>query len=346
MTIPDLSLPFDVALPAFALTVLAGAILGALTAAVLLTPGSARQRPPSHPLAWAGIAALIAGCLLFGAFADRGQASLAAAAVAAAAGALACRSISGRVAAARAAGGAATLSEGELRRDKTRSDRWVLVTGPADSGKSELVAAMIAAARERLARPVRSARAGDLRATELAVQDRRGSSETLRLWEATAVGDELPPLEDFDAVVLTIDPLRHAPLADSFPDALRGDRLPVDANESVLELAGLLRGDCLVWAVATKADLLRFSVHPGLLEWPLQAGPGWYRQVRSMSVMERRGLAEALGLEELTREHRPSFDWGTGSPLFACRGGARRRPPFGAPELMNSMLEVLWPVMS
>ena len=237
------------------------------------------------------------------------------------------------------------LPDDELRRGKTRSDRWVLVTGPSNSGKTALVDTMIAAPSLQLAGAVRRADDGELRATELAVRDRRGNAWTLRVWEAPSIDGHrgrLPSLDDFDAVVLTVDPVQHAPIADSFPDVLREGRTPADANGNVLHLAGALPGGPRVWAVATKADLLRFSVRPELLDLPLRTGPGWYEQMRSMDVLERRRLAEALGLDQLTREHQPAFTWGTGSPLFAYRGGSGDQKPFGAPELMNSMLDALW----
>lgn len=348
MNFPDLPLPFDLALPdingAVALTVLLSALLGGLAVDVLLTMRPFSRHRTSRLAAVLSLAALIAGCLVFGAFADHSQNSLVAAAVVAAPGALAYWAVY------RSGGGdrqdeAGVLPDSELRRGKTRSDRWVLVTGASHSGKTALVDTMIAVPSLPLAGAVRRAEDGELRATELGVRDRRGSVWTLRVWEAPSIDGHrgrLPSLDDFDAVVLTVDPVQHAPIADSFPDVLREGRTPADANGSVLHLAGALPGGPRVWAVATKADLLRFSVHPELLDLPLRTGPGWYEQVRSMSVEERRRLADALGLDQLTREHEPAFTWGTGSPLFAYRGGSGDQKPFGAPELMNSMLEALW----
>ena len=350
MSVPDVALPFGLALPAidraFVLTMLLAALLGGLAVDVLLTLRPFSRHRPSHVGSLLGLMMLIGGCLVFGAFAARGQIPFIVAAVAAALGAFAYWWAHHKIVAEPDAGAAGLLTDADLRRAKTRSDRWVLVTGLAGSGKTRLVEEMIATAPSRLAGPVRSAEDGKLRATEVAIRDRRGGSAMLRLWEAPSIDrgrGRLPALDDFDAVVLTIDPVQHAPIADSFPEALRGAHAPADANEGVLRLAGALGGDCLVWAVATKSDLLRFSVHPGLLGLPLQPGPGWYRQVQSMDVMTRRELAETLGLDQLTREHQPAFAWGSGSPLFAYLGGANGRQPFGVADLMDGILDALWP---
>ena len=331
MSVPDVALPFGLALPAidraFVLTMLLAALLGGLAVDVLLTLRPFSTHRPSHVGSLLGLMMLIGGCLVFGAFAARGQTPLVVAAVAAALGAFAYWWAHRKIVAEPDVAG--LLTDADLRRAKTRSDRWVLVTGLAGSGKTTLVEEMIASASSRLAGPVCSAEDGKLRATEVAVHDRRGGSAMLRLWEAPSIDrgrGRLPALDDFDAVVLTIDPVQHSPIADSFPETLRGGRAPADANESVLQLAGALRGDCLLWAVATKSDLLRFSVHPGLLGLPLQPGPGWYRQVQSMDVMTRRELAETLSLDQLTREPPASFRVGVRQP-GVCVSGKRSRTP-------------------
>ena len=348
MNIPDLPAGFALPAvdPAAALTVLFAALLGTATADVVATLRPFARRRTSRIRALLGLVALVAGCLVFGASVDRDETVLVASAVGAVLGLLGYWMARLKLGQDSDAGTTDVLSDAELRRDKTGSDRWVLVTGLAGSGKTSLVGEMIAAAPTRLAGPVRNAEDGALRVTEVAVQDPMGGVGLLRIWEAAAVGDgsrRLPPLDEFDASVLTIDPAQHAPIADSFPDVLRGGRSPVDANASVLQLAGSMRGNCLVWGVATKADLLRFSVHPKLLDLPLQPGPGWYRQVRNMDVMARRELAEMLELDQLTREHEPAFAWGTGSPFFVYLGGSNGRQAFGGGELMNAMLEALWP---
>lgn len=347
MSFPDLPLTFDLALPninaAVPLTVLLSAFLGALAADVLLVMRPFSRHRTSGLAAAVSLAALIAGCLALGAYAEHSQSTLVAAAITAALGALAYWAMHRRD------DGdhrdeAGVLPDSELRRGKTRSDRWVLVIGPSHSGKTTLVETMISGPSLRLAGAVRRAEDGELRATELGVRDRRGSVWALRVWEAPSINGHrgrLPPLDDFDAFVVTIDPVQHAPIADTFPDVLRQGRTTADANGSVLQLAGALAGGQRVWAVATKADLLRFSVHQELLDLPLRTGPGWYEQVRSMDVFERRRLAEALGLDQLTREHEPAFEWGTGSPLFAYSGGSGDQQAFGTPDL-NAMFDAVW----
>jgi len=320
-------------------------IVGVLTADVLLRLRPFSQRSRSRVASLTSFLTLIAGCLALGARVPVGPFAFAASG-AALIGVLVYWQAYTRVTRDRGVGSAAVLSDSELRRDKGSTDRWVLVVGPDGSGKTTLVQQMLSAATTRLAGPMRSAEDGRVRVTEVMVDDRRGDSAALRLWEAPSIEGRkgrLPDLDSFDAVVMTIDPLQHAPIADSFPEALRRGRPTDDANESVLRLASALRSGCLAWAVTTKADLLRFSVRAELLALPLQPGPGWYQQVRGMDITERRRLAETIGLEQVTREHEPAFMWGTGSPWFAYAGGSNGLRPLGAPDLIRELLDAMWP---
>ena len=190
--------------------------------------------------------------------------------------------------------------------------------------------------------PPRRAEDGDLRVTELGLDDRRGAELKFRFWEARSIEGRrkrLPALSDFDAVVLVVDPTQHEPFARSFPDTLRDGREPADANDDVLRLSEVLDGGCTAWAVVTKADLLRLSVHPSLVD-SLPVGPEWYRRLRDMSVIERRPLVDELDLGQLLVEHQPAFEWGRGSPLLAFAGDARD-DRFGARDLLRALLETL-----
>lgn len=347
MNIPEL--PVELALPtiqrAVALTVVLAAFLGGVAAHVVTTLRPFARHRTSPVGALLGLSALVAGCIAFGTIVVREQAVLLAAAVASGIGASGYSLVYTGLGRRADAGASDVLSDAELRRAKTRADRWVLVTGPPGSGKTALVTQMMGAAPDRLMGPVRNARDGALRVTQVAVQDPVGGVGQLRVWEAPTLGARsrrLPSLEEFDAAVLTIDPVQHAPIADSFPDMLQGGS-PVDANGAVLQLADSMREGCVVWAVATKSDLLRFSVHPGLLDLPLQPGPGWHQQVRGMDVRARRELAETLELGQLTRDHQSAFRWGTGSPLFTYVGGSNGQGAFGSSELMRTVLDTLWP---
>ena len=346
MTVPDFALPFDLTLPDIdrivALTVLLGASLGALAADVLLTLRPFARHRTSRLTAALMLAALVAGSVAFGAVADHSQTSLAAAAVAATLGALTYGWGVRKAEAGGDPGTAGVLSDDELRRGKTGSDHWVLVVGPAASGKTALVGGMIGEARTRMRAPSRSAEDGDLRVTELGLSDRRGAELKLRFWETCSIEGHrrrLPSLSDFDAVVLVVDPTQHKPIAGSFPDTLRDGSEPTDANDDVLQLSEALSGGCTVWAVVTKADLLRLSVHPPLVD-SLPVGPGWYGRLRDMSVLDRHPLVQELDLGQLLVEHQPAFEWGTGSPLFAFAGDARG-DPFGARDLLGALLDTL-----
>ena len=343
VNVPDFSLPaID---PEVALTVLGGALLGALTADVLLMLRSFSRRRTSRLRSVLGLAALVVGCLVFAALVDRGGRALPVAVAVAVPAGLAYGWALGRVGTEPDSAAASMLSDWELRRDKTRADRWVLVTGAKGSGKTALVGGMIAAERARLAGALRRARDGEVEISELPVRDPDGAIGRIRFWDAPFIRSRrgrLPSLDEFDAVVVTIEPALHTPIAESFPSVLRGGRIPLDANASILQLAGALPDGCLVWAVIAKADHLRLSVHPGLLSLPLAAGPDWHQQLRQMDVIGRHHLAEALELGQLTNEHQPAFRWGSGSPLVAFSGSVNGREAFGAAELMHALVDSLW----
>lgn len=346
MALPDFAPPVDLTLPDIewvaVRTVLLGASLGALAADVLLTLRPFARHRTSRLAAALALLTLVAGCLAFGAFADRAPTSLAAAAVVAVLGALIYGWMVHEATASPDMAERGLLSDDELRRAKTGSDRWVLVAGPAASGKTTLIEGMIREAHPRMSAPPRSGEDGDLRVTELVVRNPGGHQRRLRFWEARSIDGHrgrLPSAAAFDAVVLVVDPTQHAPIAGSFPGVLRDGREPADANDDVLRLSEVLGGGCRVWAVATKADLLRLSVHPPLVD-SLPVGPGWYGRLRGMDVMGRGPLAGALELRQLLRPHTPAFEWGIGSPLLAFAGDARGEP-FGAPELLAALLETL-----
>ena len=90
MSVPDVALPFGLALPAidraFVLTMLLAALLGGLAVDVLLTLRPFSRHRPSHAGSLLGLMMLIGGCLVFGAFAARGQIPFIVAAVVAALG--------------------------------------------------------------------------------------------------------------------------------------------------------------------------------------------------------------------------------------------------------------------
>ena len=340
MIVPDFALPFALTRPdiepVVALTVLLGALLGALTADVLFTLRPFARRRTSRPMTVLVLGTLLAGCIVFGALADRDQTSLATAAVVAFVGALIYGWWVHRGTDSPDPGAPGLLTDAELGH-KAVSDRWVLVAGPAASGKTTLIEGMVRAAHPLIAAPLRNSEDGDLRVTELVLGTLR-----LRFWEARSIEGRrrrLPSLSDFDAVVLVVDPTQHMPIAGSFPDTLRDGREPADANDDVLRLSEVLDGGCTVWAVATKADLLRLSVHPPLVD-SVPVGPGWYRRLRDMSVVERRPLVEELDLSQLLVEHQPAFAWGRGSPLLAFAGDARD-DQFGARDLLRALIETL-----
>ncbi len=340
---------------------LLGLALGALatTAATMLQPFSPRRRTRRE--AGGVLAALIALSVAGGAIAYEIDApALAAAPVFAAAGAaFAWRADRRRAGDDAGDGGLLPDAEIEaaLERGQGDGDRWVLVAGAAASGKSALVGQMIAAALsgEQFrphAPPRRSEERVGARVSELSIRDRNGGRARLWFWESRDLeaADRLPPLRDFDGVVLAVDPTRAAAVADTFPPGLAPGGEPVDADREVLRLAeafaehGAPRG---VWAAVTKADLIRFSVADGLLTFPVHTGPEWHDQLSTLPLYSgeqtRRGLADRLGLGCLAREHRPAFAWNSGSPYLAYSPAraVSGRPPFGGRDLLGSIRDAL-----
>jgi hypothetical protein len=248
------------------------------------------------------------------------------------------------------------LSDQELGRQKEDSDHWVLVTGAIASGKSTLINQMVEAAVSsdtfndlQLDGGKRSAESGSATAVELRLISPKDGPVRLRIWESehlTSSSNQLPALHDFDAIVAVVDPTRLSGITNTFPDGVKLRNEPVDANSMVLDIVDALghdRSSPTVWLVITKADLIRFSVAPGLLKFPIQAGPAWREQLALLNIVGRWRLAEELNLEQLNRSHEPAFKWGAGSPLLTFNGGhpGRTGEPFGGPELMKLIVDAL-----
>lgn len=337
---------------------LLGLALGALAtaAATMLQPFSPRRRTPRE--AGGVLAALIALSVAGGAIAyEIDSPALAAAPVFAAAGAaFAWRADRRRAGDDADDGGLLPDAEIEaaLERGRGDGDRWVLVAGAAASGKSALVGQMIAAALSGgqfhpHAPPRRSEERGGARVSELSIGGRNVGRARLWFWESRdleAAG--LPPLRDFDGIVLAVDPTRAAAVADTFPPGLAPEGEPVDADREVLRLAeafgedGRPRG---AWPVITKADLIRYSVAEPLLAFPVHTGPEWYMQMETMphdfADRTRRELANRLGLGCLARDG--AVAWSSGNPYLAYSPAraVSGRPPFGGRELLGSIRDAL-----
>ncbi len=244
------------------------------------------------------------------------------------------------------------LGAADLRRAKETGDCWLLVTGAPGAGKTALVERMVAQAHRsmRLAAPPRQGAHRDLRATELPTRQADGSARRLRLWEHT--WDEGLPTQpasgDIDGVALVIDGTGVRDTADRFPPAVRTGEA-IDANARALAVAEWLPRGRPVWLVVTKADLLRLSIHPALME-RLKVGPDWDRQLRAFSPVERGHLARAIGVAEqggdTTAGGTAPFERGQGSPFLAYAGrGDTGEGAFGGAELLRAIVGTLAPDM-
>ena len=222
------------------------------------------------------------------------------------------------------------LSPRELWGPKEAGDCWVLVTGAPRSGKTALIARMVASGYVQLAAPVRHGEGDGLCATELLAQGADGSARRLRFWEHTRERETdlpgRPAAGDLDGVVHVIDGTRVRGTADSFPPAVRtGDA--IDADAGTLALADWLPKGRPVWLAITKADLLRLSIAPELVE-QLKVGRDWNDQLRNLSPPDRGKLAETIGATKhggtLTSDGKAPFERGQGSPflVYAGRGDA------------------------
>lgn len=352
----------------WAVAALLGFSFGALAAGVLsmLRPFSRRRESPRQAAAM--LAALIALSAIGGRYGGPDGPLLAVAAACAAAGGL-LHWAADRPRAAADADERGLLPDREIRAAiegaKPDGDRWVLVTGAARSGKTALVEQLHDAAVSGDAFPLhaptrRSVEDAGVRVTEINPIDRRGGAARLWLWESRAfegLPGRLPALRRFDGVVLAVDPVRAAPVAATFPPGLADGEGPVDVDQQVLRLADAIgagggAGPRGVWAVITKADLIRFSVAEALLAFPVRSGPDWRAQMSSLHVdfaeparrgQTRRELARCLGLDCLDREHRPAFRWGTDSPYLAHSPGRSRagREPFGGANLLRNIRDAV-----
>ena len=235
-----------------------------------------------------------------------------------------------------------------MARQKRDGDYWVLILGPAGSAKSSFIDATLQTGLERRSvessplGPARSGNAGSSRVTEWPVRvgDRL---VTLRFWEVdtlTGVGKRpTPPMAEFDAVVVATDPTRVLGLAESLPEALRGQPL-YDATQlllAALEAVAAVPHPPVVWAIVTKADLLRFSVAPSLVS-SMHVGAGWYRQLKDLNVVQRAQLLRSMGLAALA-DRQPGVESGGGSPLMTfTEKGIPTMPPFGTFEFIDAVL--------
>ena len=245
------------------------------------------------------------------------------------------------------------LSPRELWRPKEAGDCWVLVTGAPRSGKTALIARMVASGYVQLAAPVRHGEGDGLFATELLARGADGGARRLRFWEHTREADlpGRPVADDLDGVVHVIDATRVRGTADSFPPAVRaGDA--IDADAGTLALAEWLPKGRPVWLAITKADLLRLSIAPELVG-RLEVGPGWRDQLRNLTPGQRAELARSIGAAghggDTVHDGQAPFERGQGSPflVYAGRGDAGDGAFGGAGSagLVGAIVDTLAPDM-
>ena len=250
------------------------------------------------------------------------------------------------------AGDPARLSIRELRRRKEAGDCWILVTGAPRSGKTALIARMVASGYVQLAAPVRHGEGDGLCATELLAQGADGMARRLRFWEHTRETDlpGRPAAGDLDGVVHVIDATRVRGTADSFPPAVHTGGA-IDADAGTLALAAWLPKGRPVWLAITKADLLRLSIAPELVG-RLEVGPGWHDQLRNLTPGQRADLARSIGAAEhggdTVHDGQAPFERGQGSPFLAYAGrGDAGDGAFGAGSagLIGAIVDTLAPDM-
>lgn len=243
----------------------------------------------------------------------------------------------------------------ELWRQKEAGDCWVLVTGAPRSGKTALISRMVEAASAyvQLAAPVRHGEGDGLCVTELSARGADGSARRLRFWKHTRETRETdlparPAAGDLDGVVHVIDATRVRGTADSFPPAVRaGDA--IDADAGTLALAAWLPRGRYLWLAITKANLLRLSIAPELVE-QLKVGRDWNDHLRNLNPPERGKLAETIGATEhggdMVNDGKAPFERGQGSPflVYAGRGDAGDGA-FGGAELVRLIVDTLAPDM-
>ena len=100
-----------------------------------------------------------------------------------------------------------------------------------------------------------------------------------------------------------------------------------------------------MWLAITKANLLRPSIHPKLVE-QLKVGRDWDDHLRNLNPPERSKLAETIGVTQhggtLTSDRQAPFERGQGSPFLTYAGrGDAGDGAFGGAELVRLIIDTL-----
>jgi hypothetical protein len=230
-----------------------------------------------------------------------------------------------------------------------------MVTGAPGSGKSSLIASMVRAATRgstalrpwKATDPAATGPTGALPVTEIMLSAPTGRLLRVRFIESER-SDQMPgsrqSSDDLDAIVMVIDPTQLAGIGETFPQLTTGGHKgQIDAARALLALkstwsrSGGARS--VIWVAISKPDLLRLSIDPHLVTFPVAIGPGWYRQMSQMGPQDRQRLAERLGMGLLASPD--DGNWGGGNPwLIHCRP-TEPSTEFGAAQLLSNILNRL-----
>jgi len=245
-----------------------------------------------------------------------------------------------------------TMPPEEIERSKEVDDRWIMVIGMEQSGKSTVVDALLTHLSEdtlsqwMLTGTTRIGEEDEIQISEVTLTHLEGHKRSLRFWETSQLenGPEFfPELDEFDGILVVIDPVQQESLINSFPQGVRY-RLSryFNANNLIASIEELLQSMSTDFrttggTVITRADYLRFSTDPGLVDFPVEVGPDWVKQFSTISQLDRLKLLNLLGISQRTNPQ-AKINWAAESPFFVGNtpGGVRA----GFEEMTNIVIEI------
>ena len=242
----------------------------------------------------------------------------------------------------------------EVVRPKTPSDKWVMVVGMEQSGKSLSVDRTLDDFLSKgLEQWVISGNRRDyeddnVRLSEFELTHPDVGKRVMRIWETRQIeegGDLVPDIEEFDGIIIVADPVQQEVVIDTFPSSIGyNSSRKFDVKRLIADVHGALEKTSRTfsikgWILISHCDLLRFSTYPPLVEFPIGIGPAWVEQFSVMGQMERDQLANILEIKTASSA-KSKVLWDSGSPYIV--GTSPRGTSAGFEGLSLSLLNLCY----
>ena len=237
------------------------------------------------------------------------------------------------------------LTRKDLEKEKQESIKNILIMGPLKSGKSSVINRMVELFLKgeeivewRAITTPKKFRSSDFSVTEIEIQN--NEIYQLRFWESDKWEKvlKIQPSHYFDGILLIVDPTQLLQLENTFPkrEIFTVDAL-IDGNEYLLDIVnppdGKLDSTISKWVILSKFDLLRFSIHPPLVQ-RIHLGESWYKQLQDLSLQDRKEIiVNCLDLKQM--DH---IELGAGSPWFTYTASGTKFTSFGERPLLQRLL--------